>query len=142
MPRMSQVHVIRQKVLVEERSIRSVAADMGISRNTARKYLEQSEPVRRERVPRQAPLREDAACRIDELFVEVGGRLSGKQRLTGTRVLEMLRERGYEGGITTVRAALAGRKRRSREVSIPLVHRPGEEASTSAATRSAFSTAT
>lgn len=128
MLRMSQVHVIRHKVYGEGHSIRSVAAEMGVSRNTVRKYLEESEPVRRERVPRQAPLREEATRRIEELLEEVDGRVSRKQRLTGTRILEMLRERGYEGGITTVREALAERNRRSREVYIPLVHRPGEEA--------------
>jgi transposase len=63
MLRMSQVHVIRHKVHVEGHSIRSVAAEMGVSRNTVRKYLEQSEPVRREHVPRRAPLREEAARR-------------------------------------------------------------------------------
>ena len=128
MLRMSQVHVIRHKVFVEECSIRSVASDMGVSRNTVRKYLEQSEPERREHGPRPAPLREEAARRIDELLADLDGRLSGKQRLTGTRILQMLRERGYEGGITTIREALAERKRRSREVYVPLVHRPGEEA--------------
>jgi transposase len=128
MLRMSQVHVIRHKVLVEECSIRSVAAEMGVSRNTVRRYLDESEPVRREHAPRRAPVREEVARRIDELFSEVDGRLCGKQRLTGTRILEMLRERGYEGGVTTVREVLAERARRSREVYIPLVHRPGEEA--------------
>jgi transposase len=128
MLRMSQVHVIRHKVFGEGLSIRSVAAEMGVSRNTVRRYLEESEPVRREQAPRQAPRREEAARRIDELLAEVDGRLSGKQRLTGTRIMEMLRDRGYEGGITTVREALAERTRRSREVYIPLVHRPGDEA--------------
>ena len=128
MLRMSQVHVIRHKVFVEGLSIRSVAAEMGVSRNTVRRYLDESEPVRREHAPRRAPRREEAARRIDELLAEVNGRLSGKQRLTGTRIVEMLCERGYEGGITTVREVLAERMRGSREVYIPLVHRPGEEA--------------
>jgi len=51
----------------EGHSIRSVAAEIGVSRNTVRKYLEESEPVRR----------------IDELLEEVHGRSSRKQRLTG-----------------------------------------------------------
>ena len=52
MLRMDQVHVIRHKVLVEGRSERQVAREMGVSRNTVRKYVEVSEPVRREETPR------------------------------------------------------------------------------------------
>ena len=43
MLRMDQVHVIRHAVLKQGRSRRSVALD-GVSRNTVRKYLEESEP--------------------------------------------------------------------------------------------------
>jgi predicted transcriptional regulator len=46
MLKMDQVHVLRHKVLDEGRSIRRVARELGISRNTVAKYLEQSEPVR------------------------------------------------------------------------------------------------
>ena len=128
MLRMSQVHVIRHKVLLEGRSIRSVASEMGVSRNTVRKYLTVSEPERVQRVPRKAPVREEAERRIEKLFEELEGRLTGKQRLTGTRVLELLREDGFTGGSTVVRELLAERNRRRREVFIPLVHRAGEEA--------------
>ena len=102
----------RHKVLGEECSIRSVAAEMGVSRNTVRRYQEESEPVRRESAARPAPRHEEAARRIDELFAEVDGRLSGKQRLAGTRIVKMLRGRGYEGGITTVCEVLSERTRR------------------------------
>ncbi len=44
---MEQVHVIRHKVMVEGQSIRRVARELGVSRNTVRKYLGQSEPRRR-----------------------------------------------------------------------------------------------
>ncbi len=44
---MDQVHVIRHKVLVEGVSIRVVSREMGVSRNTVRKYLRESEPVRK-----------------------------------------------------------------------------------------------
>ena len=128
MLRMSQVHVIRHKVLLEGRSIRSVAVEMGVSRNTVRKYLTQSEPKRVQRVARRAPVREEAERRIEKLFEERAGRLTGKQRLTGTRVVQLLREDGFSGGSTVVREALAERNRKRREVFIPLVHRAGEEA--------------
>ena len=41
---MDQVHVVRHKVLVEGVSVRRVAREMGISRNTVRRYLDQGEP--------------------------------------------------------------------------------------------------
>ena len=48
MLRMEQAHIIRHKVLVEGLSIRRVAREVGVSRNTVGKYLKMAEPVRRE----------------------------------------------------------------------------------------------
>lgn len=128
MLRMDQVHVIRHKVLVERLSIRRVAREMGVSRNTVRKYLQVSEPVRREKGPRARPVLERVAPRIDELLEEWGPRTTPKQRVTGTRIHQQLVEEGYEVGITTVREYLREKRRRAAEVYIPLVHRPGDEA--------------
>jgi transposase len=55
MLRMDQVHVIRHKVLREGASIRQVAHELGLSRNTVSKYLEQSAPVRRTYRRRERP---------------------------------------------------------------------------------------
>ncbi len=52
MLRMDQVHVVRHKVLVEGLSRREVARQMQVSRNTVRKYLDESEPVFKRRGPR------------------------------------------------------------------------------------------
>lgn len=46
MLRMDQVYVVRHKALVEGQSIRSIAREMGVGRNTVRKYLQVSEPIR------------------------------------------------------------------------------------------------
>ena len=127
MLRMDQVHVIRHKVLAEGQSIRRVARDMGVSRNTVRKYLEVSEPVRVERRPRARPVLEKVVPRIDELLEEWGPRTTAKQRITGSRVHRELVEEGYEVGVTTVREYLREKRRQDAEVYIPLVHRPGEE---------------
>jgi DNA-binding transcriptional regulator LsrR (DeoR family) len=68
MLRMDQVHVIRHKVLVEGQSIRSVAREMAISRNTISKYLKVSEPKRVVRQKRPSPVMEMVAPRIEEVL--------------------------------------------------------------------------
>jgi len=125
MLRMAQVHVIRHKVLVEGLSIRRVAREMGVSRNTVSKYLKQPQPVRREG-PRRKPVLEQVAPRIDELLAEWSDRTTPKQRITGTRIHRQLREEGYEVGTTTVRTYLREKRRQAAEVYIPLVYRPGD----------------
>ena len=114
---MEQVHVIRHKVLIEGQSQRRVAREMGLSRNTVKKYLEVSEPKRLELNPRSRPVLEEWA-----------GRVTAKQRLTGSRLHRELVQEGYQVGVTLVRDYLREVKRRKAEVFIPLVHRPGDEA--------------
>jgi len=115
MLRMDQVHVIRHKVLIEGQSVRSVARQLDVSRNTVRKYLKQSEP-KRDRV----------APSIDEILEDWKGRTTQKQRVTGTRVHEELIARGHHAGITTVRGYLAELRRAASEVFIPLLYVPGD----------------
>jgi transposase-like protein len=69
MLRMDQVHVIRHKVLIEKQSIRRVARELGVSRNTIDKYLLQAEPVRTHRV-RGRPVWERVKPRLDELLAQ------------------------------------------------------------------------
>ena len=128
MLRMDQVHVIRHKVLQEGRSIRSVAREMGFSRNTIRKYLRVSEPVRQRSGPRRRPVMEKASARIEELLEEWKGRTTPKQRITGTRIHRQLVEEGMQVGITTVRTYLWEKRRQESEVFIPLVWRSGDAA--------------
>ena len=112
---------------MERRSIRSVAREMGVSRNTVSKYLETSEPVRKVTAPRPSPVTDKIAPRIDEILSQWSGRLTPKQRLTGSRIHRQLVEEGYQTGITVVRDYLCEKRRRKAEVFIPLVHRQGEE---------------
>lgn len=128
MLRMDQVHVIRHKVLVEGRSRRSVAREMGVSRNTVRKYLRVSEPRRVEKGPRARPALERVASRLEELMEEWSYRTTRKQRVTGTRLHRQLVEEDFDVGVTTVRSWLREWRRARAETYIPLVHRPGEEA--------------
>jgi len=127
MLRMDKVYVIRHKVMVEGKSISSVAREVGISRNTVSKYLTRSEPVRKESVPRPRPVMDMVAPRIEEILEEWKHRVTPKQRITGSRILRQLREDHYQVGVTTVRDYLREKRRRTAEVYIPLVYRPGDE---------------
>jgi hypothetical protein len=50
----------------------------------------------------------------------------GKQRLTATRLHELLVAEGHHVGVTLVRAAVAEWKRQRREVYVPLTYRRGD----------------
>lgn len=125
---MAQVHVIRDKVLREGVSQRRVAQDLGISRNTVRKYLEVPEPRRIVKRPKRKPVLERVEGRLAALVSEWGERTTRKQHLSGTRLHRQLVEEGYQVGVTTVRLYLREWRRRRAEVFIPLIHRPGDEA--------------
>jgi AcrR family transcriptional regulator len=81
MLRMDQVHVIRHKVKVEGLSIRQVARQLGISRQTVTKYLADSELVRQPYSPRARPIFQDVKPRIDALLAQWAPRTTQKQRI-------------------------------------------------------------
>jgi len=126
MLRVDQVHVIRHKVLVEGRSARQVAQELGISRRTVRKYLTEAVPIRKEAQPRLRPVWETVRERVETVLGESGQWTGGKQRLTATRLHELLVAEGHRVGVTLVKAAVAEWKRQRREVFIPLTYRPGD----------------
>jgi transposase len=123
---MSEVHVVRHKVLVEGQKIRRVAREMGIARNTVRKYLAQPAPERVEKRPRGRPVWDKVGARLEALLAESPQWTAGKQRLTATRLHAMLVSEGFEVGATTVKEAVAEWKRRRREVFVPLVYPAGD----------------
>ncbi len=78
---MDQVHVIRHKVRVEGRSVRQVAREMGVSRNTVRRYLDQETPIGvRRPMPRPAPVREVVEPRLEALLASTARATGGKGR--------------------------------------------------------------
>ena len=123
---MDRVHVIRDKVLREGRSIRSVSRELGVSRVTVRKYLEQAAPVRVERIPRAQPVRESVRKRFEELWSEWRASSSGKHRITAARIHRQLVSEGQRISEVTVRRMVRERRLAESEVFVPLVHRPGE----------------
>ena len=92
---MDQVHVVRHKVLVEGQSERKTAREMGISRNTVKRYLDRAAPVRVESRPRGRPVWERVGGRLEELLHESPRWTGGKQRLTATRLHTMLVVEGH-----------------------------------------------
>ena len=126
---MDHVYVIRHKRQHEGLSIRQIARDLEVSRNTVRKYLDaEGEPQRRQTVRRPQPVLDAVRVRIDELLQEWGQRTTPKQRVTGTLVHQRLLAEGYLVGSTTVRAYLAEQRRGRQEVFVPLVWRAGDAA--------------
>ena len=124
---MDQVHVVRHKVLVEGRSQRAVARELGLARVTVRKYLEQAAPTRTmEAGPRARPVWDVVAKRVRTLLAESKQWTGGKQRLTATRLHGLLVAEGLGVGVTVVKEAVAEWKRERREVFVPLTYRPGD----------------
>jgi hypothetical protein len=127
MLRMDQVHVVRHKVLVEWRTQRSVARELGLSRTTVGKYVDQAAPFRKaEAGPRPRPVWDAVGGRVQALLSESDQWTGGKQRLTATRLHGLVVAEGHQVGVTVIRAAMAEWKRQRREVFVPLTYRPGD----------------
>jgi transposase len=127
MLRMDQVHVVRHKVLAEGRSVRQVAREMGLSRNTVRRYVSTEVVVgERKTTERPAPLREAVSARLKSLLADSPRWTGGKQRVTAMRLHQMLRDEGVQVGETIVKEIVREWRRQRQEVFVPLVYRPGD----------------
>ena len=125
---MEVVAVIRHKVLTEGVPIRDVARQLGLSRNTIRRYVRAKVvPVAKPAsVTRPAPAREQVAEVAAAIWAARRSFTAGKQRLTATRLWELLCDDGHEVSARTVRRLVASFRNAEREVTVPLVHEPGE----------------
>ena len=123
---MDQVHVLRHQVLVEGRSQRQVAKELGISRLTVRKYLKEAVPIRRETKPRVRPVWQHVRAALEAMLSEAPRWTGGKQQLTATRLHQLLVADGHQVGVTLVKEAVAEWRRQRREVFVPLTYRPGD----------------
>lgn len=94
--------VMEIRVLLKQgKSIRAVARELGVSRNTVRRYVRGAEPGYTARPPvagKLGPYAEWLAERV---------RQAAPERLSATVLLAELRRRGYRGGLTILRAHLA-----------------------------------
>lgn len=128
MLKVSQVYVIRHKVLVEGLGIRRVAREMGVSRNTVRRYLEVAEPERKRSRVRKRRVYDEIASVLEGLVEDWSKRTTGKQRITAARLHRELITGKHQAGLTVVQDWWREYRRQRTETFVPLVHRPGDEA--------------
>lgn len=117
---------VRHAVQIEGLSHREAARRFGIDPRTVSKMMRFSVPpgYRRSK-PVLRPRLEPFIGVIDAMLDEDTRRLS-KQRHTSQRIFERLRdEHSFAGDMTIVKDYVAGWYQRSREMFVPLAHRPG-----------------
>lgn len=125
---MDQVYVAKHKVLVEKKSYRRAAREMGVSRNTVRRYVEGAEPGVRKAVERPSPVWDRVWPRLAQLLDAAPRWTGGKQRLTAARAHQLLVGDGVAVSDRMVREMMAEWKRERQEVFVPLTYKPGETA--------------
>src|SRR5437660_907721 len=121
---------IRREHFLKGKTIKEIARDLKVSRNTVRRVLRSgatSFEYEREVQPR--PKLGRWTTELDELLTSNAGR-SARERLTLIRIYEALRGLGYEGGYDAVRRYAKTWKRERASVTaqafVPLIFAPGE----------------
>ncbi len=117
---------VRLACHVDGLSQREAASRFGMARETVRKMLGHSEPpgYRRRQPPKRPKL--DPFRDIIDRILEEDRTVHCKQRHTAKRIFERLRdEHGFAGKQTIVKDYVRERRRRQREMFVPLAHPPG-----------------
>ena len=117
---------VRRACHVGGMSERAAAGHFGIDRKTVSKILKHAVPPGyRRNGPPARPKPDPFIPPVNQILEEDKSRLK-KQRHTSKRIYERLRdEHGFTGGITIVTDYVREKKRRTREVFVPLSHAPG-----------------
>jgi transposase len=118
---------IRRDILVDEMSRREACRKYNLNFRTIQKILKDPEPPDR---PKEYARDKPKTGQFISVIHEILGadkKVHAKQRHTGKRIFERLRdEHGYTGGITVVRDEIRRYKQAAAEVFMPLAHPPGE----------------
>lgn len=126
--RVDQYQDIRQMYLVEGMSQRAIAKQLGISRNTVRRYCK-GEHVPWERKPavRQASVLTPDVMDFIKSCIEEDANNPKGQKHTAERIYTRLcNEKGFTDGASTVRHAVKEMRNKIPEVYVPLAFDPGE----------------
>ena len=117
---------VRRACMVEGVSTREAARVFGLHRDAVRKMPRYSAPpgYRRQSPPRRSKL--DPYRGVIDRILEEDRSLPKKQRHTGKRIYDRLRaEHGFTGKYTIVKDYVRERRRRTREMYVPLSHPAG-----------------
>jgi transposase len=110
---------IRRLYFAEHWKIGTIASELGVHRDTVRAAVE-TDPLDRPRRLRPS--------RLDPYLPFLRETLERHPRLRATRLLEMIRQRGYGGSIQRVRCVVARLRPVMKEPFLRLVTLPGEQA--------------
>src|SRR4249920_2698036 len=121
---------IRREHFIKGKTIKEIARDLKVSRNTVRKVLRSGETsFEYERVVQPRPKLGRWTAEIDELLASNAAK-AAREQLTLIRIFEELRGRGYDGGYDAVRRyARRWAKERGQTTAgayVPLSFAPGE----------------
>ena len=117
---------VRRACHVDGMSKSAAARLFGVNRKTVSKMLEHAVPPGYCRKGPPVRPKLDPFVPIIDQILEADKSLLKKQRHTSKRIFERLRdEHGFTGRITIVTDYVRERKRRTREVFVPLAHPPG-----------------
>ena len=118
---------IRRDVLVEKMSRREACRKYNLNFRTIQKILKLPEPPERPKAYARAKPKIGPFISVIHEILEADKKVHAKQRHTGKRIFDRLRdEYGYTGGITVVRDEIRRWKQQAAEVFMPLAHPPGE----------------
>ena len=118
---------VRRACMVEGMSTREAARVFGLHRDTVRKMLKYPVPpgYRRQSPARRPKL--DPYRGVIDRIIEEDRSLPKKQRHTAKRIYDRLRAgHGFGGRYTIVKDYVRERRRRTREMYVPLTHPPGD----------------
>jgi len=120
---------IRRDHFVHGKTIKAIARERGLSRNTVRKVLRSSSTAfEYERSEQPRPKLGDHVL-VLEAMLDTNAKASRRERLTVMQIFEQLQAEGYEGGYDAVRR-YAQRWRRGHgtpaDAYVPLTFEPGE----------------
>lgn len=84
-------------------SIRKISRDLGISRNRIRRILVSNSALRDTTSEGKIPLKKKRSSKLDPYKEYIAELLVKYSKITGQRVYEHLKEKGYQGGVTILR---------------------------------------